>query len=226
MSKEQDQPIVDVRQVYGKTEKYIEDNKKSLTVIVVAIVIIVVLYFGYLKLWIGPQEEEARGQMFMAERWFEKDSLRLAVNGDGNFLGFKDIIDQYGATPSSNLAHYYLGISYLKQKEYENAIETLKGFDDDDEVLYSIANGAIGDAYTELNNPADALSYYLSAANDKKNNFTSPVYLMKAARTYEDLGKWKEAVNLYDRLKKEYSNTQEGRDAEKYMARAKAEGGK
>ena len=156
-----EETIIDVAEVYSKTERYIEENQKSLSVIVGAIVVIVGLYFGYQKLYIGPLEEEAQSQMYVAERYFEKDSLNLAINGDGNYLGFLDIIDEYGATPSGNLAHYYLGICYLKVGQYEDAIEYLSSFDSDDIMVSSIATGAIGDAYMELGEIQDAVTYYI-----------------------------------------------------------------
>ena len=156
-----EETIIDVAEVYSKTERYIEENQKSLSVIVGAIVVIVGLYFGYQKLYIGPLEEEAQSQMYVAERYFEKDSLNLAINGDGNYLGFLDIIDEYGATQSGNLAHYYLGICYLKVGQYEDAIEYLSSFDSDDIMVSSIATGASGDAYMELGEIQDAVTYYM-----------------------------------------------------------------
>ena len=57
------------------------------------------------------KENEAKAQMWMAEQYFERDSFNLALNGDGNYLGFLDIIEEYGITKSANLANYYYGRS-------------------------------------------------------------------------------------------------------------------
>ena len=97
----------------SKTEKYIEENKKSLGIILVAVLVLVLGYLAYIKFIVGPAEDKARGQMFTAERYFEQDSLKKAIDGDGNFPGFKQIIEEYGSTKSGNLARYYLGMSYL-----------------------------------------------------------------------------------------------------------------
>ncbi len=60
--------------------------------------------------------------MFTAEYYFEKDSVDLALFGDGESYGFMDIIDDYGSTSAGNLAKYYSGICYYNKGEYEDAI--------------------------------------------------------------------------------------------------------
>ena len=220
MVKKQDDTIVDVAEVYSKTETYIEENQKSLTIIIGVIVVIIGGYFAYKKLYVDPLEEEAQSQMFVAERYFEQDSLNLAINGDGNYLGFLDILDEYSVTPSGNLANYYLGICYLRQGKYEEAIEYLSSFGQDDKMVSSVATGAIGDAYMELGETKTAASYYMDASNESKNDFTAPIYLMKAAMAYEELGNYRKAVGIYESIKKNYPDTKEGLEVEKYLARA------
>ncbi|PCH96182.1 MAG: hypothetical protein COB85_03790 [Bacteroidetes bacterium] len=222
MAKDKDETIVDVVEVYSKTERYIEENQKSLSIIIIAIVCIVGGFFAYKKLYVGPLEIEAQSQMFVAEKYFRTDSLNKAINGDGNYLGFLDIIDEYSVTPSGNLANYYLGICYLRLGDYQGAIEYLSAYDSDDEMVSSIATGAIGDAYMELGETENALDYYLQAANKKRNDFTSPIYLMKAAMAYEELQKFEKAVGIYKDIKDNFSDTKEGLEVEKYLSRAKA----
>jgi tetratricopeptide (TPR) repeat protein len=218
--------LVDVQQAYGKAERYIEDNKKSLTIIVGAIFVLVTGYFAWAKLYVAPKEAEAQSQMFMAEKYFEKDSLKLAINGGGNFLGFQQIVDEYGVTKSGNLARYYLGMSYLRTGEYEKAIEHLNEFDSDDEVLGPIAIGAIGDANMELGKTDEAVSFYLKAAKERNNNFTTPIYLMKAGLAYESQNNYENAVKIYEQIKTDFSNTNEGREIDKYLTRARILAGK
>ena len=225
MAEQKEETIVDVQETISKAEKYIEENKKSLSIIVGAIVVLVGGYFAWTRLYLAPLELEAQGQMYMAEKYFEKDSLNKAINGDGQFLGFKDISEQYGLTPSGNLAHMYLGLCYLHTGQYEEALAELKEYDGDDLVLAPISIGAQGDALAELNKPEEAIDLYMKAAESSKNNFTTPVYLMKAATLYESQAKYKDALKVYEQLKTDYPDTREGRDIEKYIARAKMAGG-
>lgn len=210
-----------VEETYTKAEKYIEDNKKSLSIIIGAIVVIVGGYFAFKKLYLAPKELEAQDDMFVAEQYFEKDSLDKAINGDGNFLGFKQIVDDYGFTKSANLAHYYLGMSYLKKGQFENSIEELKQFDSEDEILGPLATGAIGDANMELGKTDEAIEFYLKAAKQKTNKFTSPIFLMKAGLAYEEAKNYASALQIYEQIKNDYSDTNEGRNVGKYIARAK-----
>ncbi len=208
-------------QALSRTEKYIEENQKSLTVIVLAISIIVVGFTLYKRYIVGPAETEAQSQMYVAEQYFAADSFNLALNGDGNNPGFIDIIDEYGITKSANLSCYYAGISYLHLGEFENAIEYLKDFDSKDQNIKCLATGAMGDAYYELGKEKDALSMYLKAAQQKKNDFTSPIFFMKAAQLYEAKGNYNKALELYENIKKDYPNSTEARDIDKYISKTK-----
>jgi tetratricopeptide (TPR) repeat protein len=212
--------IEGIEQALSRTELYIEENQKSLTVIVLAIAIIVIGFTLYKRYVVAPKETEAQSQMYVAEQYFEKDSFNLALNGDGNNMGFLEIIDEYGITKSAKLANYYTGICYLHLGEYKNAIDYLKDFDSKDQIVRNVATGAIGDAYMELGNEKDALSMYLKAAKQRKNQFTSPIFMMKAAQVYEGQKEYKKALDLYQEIKKNFPKSNEAKDIDKYIARA------
>jgi len=225
MSKQvKDEPIVNVAEALTKTERYIEQNKKSLTIVTSVIAILVGGFLAY-KYWYVPGEEEKAGaEMFKAEQYFEKDSLDKAINGDAVFAGFSTIADDYGITPSGNLAEYYLGIAYLKKGQYQEAIDHLQNFSSKDQVVSAVATGAIGDACMEMGNTYDAISYYIKAAELNPNKFVTPIYLKKAGLANESKGNYSDAVKLFERIKNEYAETSEGKEMDKYIARAKTLG--
>jgi tetratricopeptide (TPR) repeat protein len=202
-----------------KTEQYIESNQKSLTIIVLAIIVIVGTFLGYNRLYLAPMEKEAQSQIFAAEQYFERDSFSLALYGDGNYLGFIDIIDSYGPSKVGNLAQYYAGISYRALGEYENAIDHLKRFSTSDKMIGSIAYGSIGDCYIQLEQFEEGAEYYVKAAKLGKNDFSSPVYFMKAGLVYEELSKYSEALKVYEIIKNDYPKSSEAREIEKYITR-------
>jgi len=212
-----------VENALSRTEQFIEDNSKLLTYIAIGIVVIFGGFIGVKKLVIAPVEREAASQMFMAEQYFEKDSFNLALNGDGNYLGFIDIIDEYKITKSANMAKYYTGISYLHLGQYAEAIEYLKKFNSSDEMIAPIAIGAIGDAYAELENASEAINHYVKAAQMRKNEFTSPIYLMKAGETLEETGDLVKALEFYETIKDEYPDSNEARQIDKYIQRVSAQ---
>jgi tetratricopeptide (TPR) repeat protein len=210
-----------VENVLSKTEKYIEENQKSLTIIVLVIALITGAYLGYKKLYLAPTELEAQSEMYVAEKYFEKDSFRLALEGDGSYMGFIDIIDEYGITKCANLANYYAGICYFKLGEYEEAIECLKKFESDDIMVETVAMGAIGDSYVELGELEKAVEFYMKAAERKKNDFTSALFLKKAGIVYEELNNYKKALEVYERIETQFPKSEESRDMEKYITRVK-----
>ena len=128
-----DQPIIDVQEALSKTEQYIEDNKKSLSIIVGVIIGLVGIFVAWKYWYVAGKEKDAQKELFASESWFEKDSLNKAISGDGISIGLEGIVDQYGVTASGNLAEYYLGIGYMKKGEFEKAIQHLKNFDSNDQ---------------------------------------------------------------------------------------------
>tara|TARA_B100000768_G_scaffold28378_1_gene26747 strand:- start:1201 stop:1680 length:480 start_codon:yes stop_codon:yes gene_type:complete len=150
-SNKTDDQFAQVESALTKTEQYIEDNQAKLMRIVAVIIAVIALFVGYQNLYLLPLEDEATSEMFTAEIYFAKDSFNLALNGDGQFLGFIDIANDYASTKQGELANYYAGISYLQLKDFDNAIDYLKDFNSDDIILSSLALGSIGDCYLELN---------------------------------------------------------------------------
>ncbi len=206
-----------VENALSRTEQYIEENQRSLTIIVLAIVVVVGGYLGYKKLYLEPNNEEAIAAMFYAQHYFEQDSFRLALEGDGANYGFLDIIDEYGMTKSGNLAQLYTGICYYKLGQYEDAIDYLKKYDSNDILYSTMALGAIGDSYVELEDLETAVSFYVKAAQRKKNEVTTPIYAKKAGLAYEELKEYKKALECYEIIRKEYPQSEEGRDIERYI---------
>ena len=213
--------IHSVEETLSKTEHFIETNQKLLINIGIALVVIVLGIYAIRNYYIIPREADASGQMFMAQKYFEKDSLKQALNGDGNYPGFLTIIDDYKWTSASNLAHYYAGICYLKQGKFQDAIDQLKSFSGKDELVAPMAIGAIGDAYMELNQPDKAVSEYEKAANLRDNKFTTSMFLLKAAFAYEELKNNDKALELYTKIKTKYPNSIEAADVDKYISKIK-----
>ncbi|MDR0544014.1 MAG: tetratricopeptide repeat protein [Odoribacteraceae bacterium] len=204
------------------TEQFIERNQKWIIRGVTFILVAIAAFFGYHKLYKAPLEKEARVQMASPERYFQQDSFLLALNGDGNALGFLEIIDQYGSTPSGNLANYYAGLCLLYTGDYQDAITYFNRFSSDDMVFSHVVKANIGDAYMELEDFKQAAHFYKQATDGNKNELTAPMILMKAGLAYEKSNDYKNALAAYEKLEKEFPNSIEARDIEKYIARSKA----
>ncbi|MBE0675725.1 MAG: tetratricopeptide repeat protein [Bacteroidales bacterium] len=213
------QALENVEHTLTRTEQYLEENYKSLlTVLAVIVGIVGIVWLG--KIYINKRSGDAQSQMFQAERYFEADSMALALNGDGNYLGFIDIASSYKMTKAANLARYYSGIAYLKLGEYDNAIEYLSKFRKKDDILASAATAAMGDAWIELGDFDKGIKLYEEAIElAGENAFLAPVFLMKAGQVYESREEYDKALAAYQRILDEFPTTSEGGNAEKHIAR-------
>ena len=199
-------------------ENWLEQNPKIVVGVAAAILIIVGGYFAF-NYYKNSQNDLAQKEMFQAVYYFEADSLDKALNGDGNNLGFLEIIDEYGVTDAANLANFYAGVSYLKQGKFELARLYLEDFSASDLLIQARAYGLVGDSYMEEKKYDDAAKYYNKAANYKPNKHFSPSYLMKEALAYEKLNQNDKARETYDKIINLYWESTEYQNARKFKAR-------
>ncbi|MBC7449116.1 MAG: tetratricopeptide repeat protein [Hymenobacteraceae bacterium] len=199
-------------------------NRNLLLGVLGAVIAVAVGIFGFTQ-WRSGQDEEGQAAMFTAVNYFETDSLKQALNGDGQNPGLLKVADEYGSTKAGNLAHFYAGTVLLKQGKFAEAEEHLAKFTSDDLLLQARAYCLQGDAAMEQGKKDKAAELYLKAATYKANPHFSPGYLLKAAGAQESLNQWAEAVKNYDRILNEYPTAQEANDAKRYRARAAAQAG-
>jgi tetratricopeptide (TPR) repeat protein len=219
---EEKDELQQVNEVLGRSEQFIEKNKKSILIALGVIVLVVggVLLFrhGYLE----PKEKAAQEMIFMGEQYFAIDSFKVALNGDGGeYIGFEGIIDDYSVTKTAKLAAAYAGLCYKAMGDYEKAADYLSRCNSKDIMVSPALTGAIGDCYVELGKLDKAVDYF-EQASKSENEVLSPLYLMKAGRVYESLGKWGKALKAYETIRDKYPLSEEGSSIEKFIERAKA----
>ena len=201
----------------SRTEDWVAKNQKVIIGLVAAAAIFTIGYLGYQRFVAAPQQEEAANEMFVAQQNFQKatsgvasDSLyKLSLNGSEGKFGFLKIADEYSGTDAGNLANYYAGIAYLNTGKYTEAIDYLSKFKSDDIVLSALAKGAIGDAYSQKNQPQEALENYVKAAESNKNDFTTPRFLLKAGKVALALGNKTDALKYFTDIKDNFEGTPE-----------------
>ena len=212
---------------------YYEKNKKAINYIGGSIAVIIGALCFFKLYYLPEQENEAVNEIFWAESYFEKDSFNIALKGGVTVLapegqkqmkGFEQIADEYSVTKTGSLANYYAGICCLRTGKFEQAIEFLSNYSGNDEMIAPIAIGAIGDCHLELNQIEEAAKYYTKAAEKSHNSFTTPHFLKKAGFAYELLANYQEALNAYDRIKKEYPRSSDGQEIERDIAKVKTLG--
>jgi len=206
-----------IKEAVGKTEIFFQKHKNHVYYGLAAVIVLVCIWLAYQRFYNEPMKQEALGQLFLAEQAFRADNFEVALNGDGNILGFTQIKKEYGSK-AGIIVHFYMGVSYLHLGEYQNAIDALHKYSSKDFVMQARAYCNIGDAYVGLDNFAKAQEYYLKAARHNDNIMITS-YLKKAAIMAEELNQIDKAIALYQEIKDKYPQTIEGYEADKYIAR-------
>ncbi len=203
---------------YNKFEQWAIKNKTKIG-LGVGILVIAVGAFIYFQMQSTESAKQSELKIYTSEYYFGKDSLQLALEGDGDkVMGFRRLAKRYEGTPAANRANLYIGTIELKQGNYQAALKALEKFSSDDYLWQARAYSLMGDCYMELEQYAKASEKYIEACNYKPNKEFTPFYLMKLAASYEAQGKFADAKVEYDKLLQEYPGTQFKDEAEKYRA--------
>lgn len=216
--KEQENSSLNVGEIVSNSEKFIEKNKKIITIVIATIVLGIATYFLYQSFVVEPRETKVQEELFAAQKYFEQEDFKKALEGDGKNAGLISIIEEYGSTKGGSLANYYAGNIYLRQGEFQKAIDYLSAYKGGDKIIALQTKALIGDAYVELGQLDKAISKYKEAAKSE-NVMTTPFVLLKLGQVYEMQKNYNEALNCYKRIKTEFPASQEYRDIEKYISR-------
>lgn len=219
-SRQNDDTLVDLVEVKESASGMLQNNQLKILGIIGILALLVGGFLAYKYLYQSPRNNAAMEQMYKAEMQFKQDSFALALeNPGGGFDGFLDIIDNYNGTKAANLSKYYAGVCYLNLGRYNEAIEYLNTFSADGNVTPITKFGAMGDAYSELNDFDSAVSNYRKAANAGDNELLTPYYLKKVGMLLEKQGDSAGAAEAYQQIKEKYPNSTEGLDISKYITR-------
>jgi len=202
------------------TELFIKKNIKAICIATAAVIVVAAIAFLYSKYVYAPKQAEALGQLYPAETLFAAQDYEAALNGDGNVLGFAEVIKEYGAK-AGKAVYFYAGVCELQLGNYEEALSYLKKYSGKDAILAGRAIACQGDAYAGLEQYAKAYDCYTKAAKTSDNMY-SATYLLKAGIVAEQLGKNADALKCYNEIKDQYPMSIEGQDIEKYITRIEA----
>ena len=169
MAKETKNPNAEaVAEAVSRTELFFKENSKPLVITVAVIIILAVGFFLWHKFAYEPARAEAQEQMYPAENNFRNAEYELALNGDGNVLGFAQIIDEYGAKAGKSV-YFYAGVCELQLGNYDaQAVECfMKAAKVSDDMFSAAYLLKAGVTWEELGDDAKALACY----NDIKDNY-------------------------------------------------------
>ena len=206
-----------IEQTVSATEKFYNENKKLIWGIIAAVLVIGLGSLAYNKFIYQPRCVEAMQQSYPAETSFQAGEYDLALNGDGNNMGFADIISEYGSK-SGKAVYLYAGICELQLGNFDNALSYLKKYKGKEPILAARALACEGDAYVGLGDYAAAVRSYKAAVQRADTVFAAG-YLLKEGAAHEALGQKEEALACYRTIEADYPQSLEAYEISKNIAR-------
>jgi len=215
--KEEELRQQNMQEAVSKTEEFFKKYGNMMYGCILAVLIAALAILAYNRFILQPKKQQATDQMAQAERWFLSGEYELALNGDDNDPGLLEIIDQYGSK-AGEAVYMYAGVAALKTGDYQGAIDYLKKYEGKDPILKARAEACIGDAYAELEDYGNAISYYQKAAKTTDNALAA-AYLLKAGIVAEEAGDKTQALSFYKEIKDQWGNAPEAMEIDKYISR-------
>ena len=210
-----------LHEAHVQTESFFEKHSKMVVVAIVVIFALATAIFGYKKLVTEPRMNKAQEMLYQAQYRFEQQNadFALALNGDEIAPGFAEVAEQYGNTPAGNLANLYAAACSLRLGDFDAAQKYLNNYSDVDgipgEIVNAMAAGIKGEIAVEKGDYAGAAAIFENAANVSDNNYSTPLYLRKAAMAYEAAGNADKAKKCLQIITDKYPSSIEAREAEK-----------
>ena len=204
-------------------ENFFEKNSKMVVVAIVVIFALAAAIFGYKKVIVEPRMTKAQEMLFEAQYQFESQNadFALALNGNENTPGFAQVVEQYGNTPAGNLARMYAAACSLRLGEFDQAQTYINSFMNvkgvPGEIINAMAAGIKGDIAVEKGDTAGAAKLFEQAAKVSENDFTTPMYLRKAALAYKAMGDEAKAEELMKVINEQYPASYDAREAIKLV---------
>ena len=212
-----------LQNAHVQTENFFEKHSKMVVTAIVVIFALAAAIFGYKKLVSEPRLNKAQEMLYQAQYRFEQQNadFALALNGDETAPGFAEVADEYANTPAGNLANLYAAACNLRLGDFDAAQKYIDKYSAVDgipgDVVNAMAAGIKAEIAVEKKDYAKAATLFEQAANLSENDFTTPMYLRKAALVYKQLGQEEKAKEIYKTIKESYSSSYDAREAEKNL---------
>lgn len=215
-TKNVDNTVQEVDAAISKSEQFVENNKNTIMYALIGIIVLVAAVWGWNKIS-ASNNEKAQDEIWASQLLFEQGQYEQALEG------FEALISEYGSTKSGNLAKAYAGLCNKELGNYAEAINQLKDFSGNDDVLAPAILAAQGDCYVNQENPDNkkAAELFEKAAKAANNTQYSPLYLKKAGLAYEAAGDNAAALKAYQSIKDNWAESMSAQTIDKYIERVK-----
>ena len=196
-----------------------KSNKKlrMTTMIIGGLAVVVLGFFIYRQFIWNPANEKSKDSYW--------EGLNLAVAPDSTDAAIDELsaaVKKYDGKIGGEVAQFVYARQLMEKGEFKKAITELEGVDVSDTYVHVMAIGLQADCHSELKEYEKAANMYVEAAEMNDNEFTSPIYLLKAGLCAEEIKNFEKAVECYEKIKDNYTGFASQKQIDKYLARAKA----
>ena len=201
------------------------------TVLVAAILAVAIVAVGYAgwRFYTDRKTVQATAALDVATKAY---SARIGATPDPNDPGeafyptetaraedavqkFSAVAEKYPSTNPGRLAAYYAALCYEDLERHNQALEQLKKISSGkDKELVAMAQYQTGVIYERTGRPADASKVFRDLAEHSSVFVPRPLVLLELAETLRQSDP-KEAVSVYEKLKKEFPNTAISEEADR-----------
>lgn len=186
------------------------------TMIIGGLLVLILGYFAYRQFIWSPSNEESK------DSYWEGLNLAAADSTDAALDELSVVVKKYDGKIGGEVAQFAYARQLMEKGEFKKALTELDGVEVEDTYLRVMVVGLKADCYSEMKKYEEAANLYLEAADMNDNEFTSPIYLMKAALCAEEIKNFDKAVECYERIKDNYTAFHSQKQIDKYLARAKS----
>ena len=185
----------------------------------IVVVLISALGFSYIQ---SSRNDEAVTLMVKAVALYETGQYQAAIDGDASFTGLVEVAEEFGGTDAGNLARYYAADALFRSGDMTRALSFFEHYDRSSNYLGASAYAGEAAIHEMNDNYERAGELYMQAASIFSSRVTSPEYLLNAGRAYEKAGNLEGARRAYEHVRDDYSDSQQARDIDFFLARITA----
>jgi TolA-binding protein len=202
-----------------KASEWYYANQRNAIVAVVAILAIVGALWSY-SYHVRSNNERASAELGKVYSLYDNGQYKEAIEGipQDTILGLKSLVENYDGTDAGEIAELYLANAYSMTNDYENALKHFESCSVSDARLKAAVIAGIASCNEIKKNYREAAEHYRKAASLSGISVATPEYLFNAANNFALCGEKETARELYNRLKKEFPQSQQARDIDRFLA--------
>ncbi len=167
------------------------------------------------------KNQEATSKLEIIIKWYEAGNYSGAIEGDSTTMGLKEIATVYSNTPSGEQAKLYLANAYFQLRNYDEAEQVFESISSSAPLVKGSAWAGRAACYEQKKEYKKAAQMFRRASEIIRHDAIAPIYLESAGRNFELAGEKRDALAVYEKLKKDYPQSAAARHVEAMMARLK-----